>query len=188
MSLIATTILELTPEEEAKIAALANTLATSKPRRIMDESRLTPDQILKIKRACIQGHSAKAICDAFKVSMAYVLKLKREYNPKKYQKTPLTLVEKAVLAKQMGEDGLTVQTMAELLGINVKTAQMLLNIPSPRYLVDQMLPYDDVLANLRSARYVANPVYKLGTNMRKVRLIVSSERQALRQVIIKAKK
>jgi hypothetical protein len=38
----------------------------------------------------------------------------------KYQKTPLTLPEKAVLAQQMDADNLSVDKMAELLGINSK--------------------------------------------------------------------
>ncbi len=57
---------------------MAQKLATTKPCRIMDESRLTSDQILKIKRACIQGHSARSIVAAFNVSLAYVLRVKRE--------------------------------------------------------------------------------------------------------------
>ncbi|MEJ8325433.1 hypothetical protein WKI40_20110 [Kosakonia sacchari] len=187
-SFITTKFKALTPEEEATVNAMAQKLATTKPCRIMDESRLTSDQILKIKRACIQGHSAKSIVAAFNVSLAYVLRVKREYNPRKFQKTPLSLVEKAVLLKQMQDDGLEKSKMGELLGINVKTVETLLNIPSPRYLVDQMLPYDSVIRNLRSARYVANPVYKLGTNMRKVYLIVSSGRKELRQAITKSKK
>lgn len=91
----------LTSEEDAAVNALAEKLAANKPKRITEESRLTPDQILKIKRACIQGHSAKAITAAFNVSLAYVLKVKRTHNPQKYQKSPLTLPEKGVLAKQM---------------------------------------------------------------------------------------
>ncbi len=86
----------------------------------------------------------------------------------------------------MQDDGLEKSKMGELLGINVKTVETLLNIPSPRYPVDQML-LDSVIRNLRSARYVANPVYKLGTNMRKVYLIVSSGRKRITPVIIKAK-
>ena len=177
----------LTSEEEAAVNALAEKLAANKPRRIMDESHLTPDQILKIKRACIQGHSAKAIIAAFNVSLAYVLRVKRSHNPMKYQKTPLTLPEKAVLAQQMDADNLSVDKMAELLGINSKMVSLLLTQPSPYYLVEQMLPYDQVLQNLRSARYVESPVYKKGTSMRRVRLIVSEARQQARQAIIKSR-
>lgn len=74
-----------------------------------------------------------------------------------------------------------------LLGINSKMVSLLLTQPSPRYLVEQMLPYDQVLQNLRSARYVESPVYKKGTSMRRVRLIVSEARQQARQVIIKSR-
>lgn len=184
---ITTKFKALSSEEEAAVNALAEKLAANKPRRIMDESHLTPEQILKIKRACIQGHSAKAIQAAFNVSLAYVLKVKRSHNPQKYQKTPLTLAEKGVMAKQMEADGLSLSKMAELLGINSKMVSLLLTQPSPRYLVEQMLPYDQVLQNLRSARYVENPVYKEGTNKRRVRLIVSEARQQTRQAIIKSR-
>ena len=66
------------------------------------------------------------------------------------------------MAKQMEADDLSLYKMAELLGINSKMVSLLLTQPSPRYLVEQMLPYDQVLQNLRSARYVENPVYKEG--------------------------
>lgn len=184
---ITTEVKSLTSEEEAAINALAERLAATKPNRILDESHLTTEQIFKIRRACIQGHSAKAIQKAFNVSLAYVLKVKRNHNPKKYQKTPLTLAEKGVMAKQMEADGLSLSKMAELLGINSKMVSLLLTQPSPRYLVEQMLPYDQVLQNLRSARYVENPVYKEGTNKRRVRLIVSEARQQTRQVITKTR-
>ncbi|WP_307963893.1 hypothetical protein [Shigella flexneri] len=95
--------------------------------------------------------------------------------------------EKAVLAQQMDADDLSVDKMAELLGINSKMVSLLLTQPSPRYLVEQMLPYDQVLQNLRSARYVESPVYKKGTSMRRVRLIVSEARQQARQAIIKSR-
>ena len=186
-SFITTKFDGLTSDEEAEINALAEKLAANKPKRIMDESRLTPDQILKIKRACIQGHSAKAICGAFNVSLAYVLRVKRTHNPQKYQKSPLTLPEKGVLAKQMQEDGLSLSRMSELLGLSSKTISLLLSAESPRYLVDQMLPYDVVLQNLRSARYVESPVYKEGTSKHRVRLIVSEARQQARQMINKSR-
>lgn len=184
---ITTKFKALSSEEEALVNALGEKLAANKPRRIMDEAHLTPDLILKIKRACIQGHSAKAIQTAFNVTLAYVLKVKRNHNPQKYQKTPLTLAEKGILAKQMEADGLSLSKMAELLGINSKTVSLLLTQPSPRYLAEQMLPYDVVLANLRSARYVENPVYKEDTNKRRVRLLVSEARQQTRQVINKTR-
>lgn len=76
MSIITTEVKALTPEEEEKIAALSLKLATSKPRPLMDEKKLTTDQIVQIKRACVMGHSAKAICSAFNVSLAYALKMK----------------------------------------------------------------------------------------------------------------
>ncbi|WP_240724297.1 hypothetical protein [Escherichia coli] len=85
---ITTKFKALSSEEEAAVNALAEKLAANKPRRIMDESHLTPDQILKIKRACIQGHSAKAIQAAFNVSLAYVLKVKRSHNPPEVPKDP----------------------------------------------------------------------------------------------------
>jgi len=66
------------------------------------------------------------------------------------------------MAKQMEADDLSLYKMAEFLGINSKMVSLLLTQPSPRYLVEQMLPYDQVLQNLRSARYVENPVYKEG--------------------------
>lgn len=59
MSIITTEVKALTPEEEAMIAALSNKLATSKPRPPTDEKKLTTDQIVQIKRACVMGHSAK---------------------------------------------------------------------------------------------------------------------------------
>lgn len=188
MTFISTEVRALTPEEEEKIAAISEKLTSNKPRRITDENRLNPDVILKIRRACIQGHSAKAIVNAFNVSLSYVLKVKREYNPGKYQKTPLTLVEKVVLIKQMQEDNLTLDAMGEMLGVNIKTVETLLNVASPKYLVDQILHYTDVIRNLRCSRYIANPVYKIGTRMRRVQLIVSSGRKELRQVISKSKK
>lgn len=77
--------------------------------------------------------------------------------------------------------------MSELLGLDSKMISLLLTQPSPRYLVDQMLPYDVVLQNLRSARYVESPVYKEGTNKRRVRLIVSEARQQARQMINKSR-
>ncbi|MBN3123221.1 hypothetical protein [Pectobacterium brasiliense] len=183
MALISTPLLKLTPEEETTIAALSDKLATNKPRKVNDERRLTDDQIVQIKRACVMGHSAKAIRDAFGVSIAYVMKQKRTYNPKKYQKIPMTLVEKSVLAKQMRADSLSATQMGELLGISSRTAAALADISSPGYLVDQMLPYDVVLSNLRCARYVENPVYKPDTRMWKVRLLVSSARQQIRHAI-----
>lgn len=188
MSIITTEVKPLTPEEEAVIAALSDKLATNKPRPPMDEKKLTTDQIVQIKRACVMGHSAKSICAAFNVSLAYALKMKREYNPVKYQKVPLTLVEKRVLIQQMEQDGLTPQMMGEMLGINIKTVETLSKTTAARYLVDQMLPYDQVLANLRAPRYVANPVYKLGTSMTRVRRIISAGRKELRTVIISSKR
>ncbi|HCB2205475.1 TPA: hypothetical protein MYR09_000460 [Citrobacter farmeri] len=188
MSIIPTEVKALTPEEEEKIAALSLKLATSKPRPLMDEKKLTTDQIVQIKRACVMGHSAKAICSAFNVSLAYALKMKREYNPVKYQKAVLTLPEKAVMIQQMKADNLPDQMIGEMLGINVKTVQTLTRVAPARYLVDQMLPYDQVLANLRAPRYVANPVYKLGTSMTRVRKIISAGRKELRTVIISSKR
>lgn len=91
------------------------------------------------------------------------------------------------MAKQMEAYDLSLYKMAELLGINSKMVSLLLTQPSPRYLVEQMLPYDQLLQNLRSARYVENPVYKEGTNKRRVRLIVSEARQQTRQAIIKSR-
>ena len=187
MSIITTEVKALTPEEEEKIAALSLKLATSKPRQPMDEKNLTTDQIIRIKRACVLGHSAKAICAAFNVSLAYALRMKREYNPAKYQKVALTLPEKAVMIQQMKADNLPDQMIGEMLGINIKTVETLARVAPARYLVDQMLPYDQVLANLRSARYVANQVYKLGTSMTRVRKIISAGRKELRTVIISSK-
>lgn len=91
------------------------------------------------------------------------------------------------MSKQMEADSLNLSKMAELLGINSNIVSLLLTQPSPRYLVEQMLPYDQVLQNLRSARYVESPVYKEGTSMRRVRLIVSEARQQARQAIIKSR-
>lgn len=188
MSIITTEVKALTPEEEAMIAALSNKLATSKPRPPTDEKKLTTDQIVQIKRACVMGHSAKAICAAFNVSLAYALKMKREYNPVKYQKVALTLPEKVVMIQQMKADNLPDQMIGEMLGINVKTVQTLARVNPARYLVDQMLPYDQILQNLRAPRYVANPVYKLGTSMTRVRKIISAGRKELRTVIITSKR
>lgn len=188
MSIITTEVKALTPEEEAMIAALSDKLATSKPRTLMDEKKLTTDQIVQIRRACVMGHSAKAICAAFKVSLAYALKMKREYNPVKYQKVPLTLPEKVVMIQQMNQDGLPDQMIGEMLGINIKTVETLSQVTPVRYLVEQMLPYDQVLANLRAPRYVANPVYKLGTSMTRVRKIISAGRKELRPLIISSKR
>ncbi|HFL5194054.1 TPA: hypothetical protein ACG351_003386 [Escherichia coli] len=188
MSIITTEVKALTPEEEAAIAALSLKLATNKPRPPMDEKRLTTDQIVQIKRAAVMGHSAKAICAAFNVSLAYALKMKREYNPIKYQKVPLTLPEKAVMIQQMKADNLPDQMIGEMLGINVKTAETLSRVNPARYLVDQMLPYDQVLANLRAPRYVANPVYRLGTNMTRVSKIIRAGRQQLRTVITSSRR
>ncbi|MHA1139632.1 hypothetical protein [Enterobacter mori] len=188
MSIITTEVKALTPEEEAMIAALSGRLATSKPRPPMDEKKLTTDQIVQIKRACVMGHSAKAICAAFKVSLAYALKMKREYNPVKYQKAVLTLPEKAVMIQQMKADNLPDSMIGEMLGINIKTVETLSQVTLAKYLADQMLPYDQVLANLRAPRYVANPVYKLGTSMTRVRKIISAGRKELRTVIIPSKR
>ncbi|WP_213198924.1 hypothetical protein [Klebsiella aerogenes] len=188
MSLVSTEVKELTREEEEMIAALSLKLSTTKPRPPMDEKKLTTDQIVQIKRACVMGHSAKAICAAFNVSLAYALKMKREYNPVRYQKVPLTLPEKVVLIRQMEQDNLTPEMMGEMLGINVVTVQTLTKVNPARYLVDQMLPYDQVLANLRAPRYVANPVYRLGTNMTRVRRIIRAGRQQLRTVITSSKR
>lgn len=188
MSLVSTEVKELTREEEEMIAALSLKLSTTKPRPPMDEKKLTTDQIVQIKRACVMGHSAKAICAAFNVSLAYALKMKREYNPVRYQKVPLTLPEKVVLIRQMEQDNLTPEMMGEMLGINVETVQTLAKVNPARYLVDQMLPYDQVLANLRAPRYVANPVYRLGTNMTRVRRIIRAGRQQLRTVITSSKR
>ncbi len=184
MSIITTEVKALTPEEEEKIAALSLKLSTTKPRPPMDEKRLTVDQIVQIKRACMMGHSTKAICAAFGVSLAYALKMKREYNPLKYQKVPLTLPEKAVMIQQMKADNLPDQ----MIGINVVTVKTLSKVNPARYLVDQMLPYDQILQNLRAPRYVANPVYKLGTSMIRVRRIISAGRKELRTVIISSKR
>lgn len=188
MSLVSTEVKPLTPEEEAAINALSLKLATNKPRPPMDEKKLTTDQIVQIKRACVMGHSAKSICAAFNVSLAYALKMKREYNPVKYQKVPLTLPEKVVLIRQMEQDNLTPEMMGEMLGINVVTVETLSKVNPARYLVDQMLPYDQVLANLRAPRYVANPVYRLGTSMIRVRRIISAGRKELRTVITASKR
>ena len=188
MSIITTEVKALTPEEEAMIVALSDKLATSKPRPPMDEKKLTTDQIVQIRRACVMGHSAMAICAAFKVSLAYALKMKREYNPLKYQKVALTLPEKAVMIQQMKQDNLPGQMIGEMLGINIKTVETLSQVTPVRYLVEQMLPYDQVLANLRAPRYVANPVYKLGTSMTRVRKIISAGRKELRPLIISSKR
>lgn len=188
MSIITTEVKALTPEEEEKIAALSLKLSTTKPRPPMDEKRLTVDQIVQIKRACVMGHSAKAICAAFGVSLAYALKMKREYNPLKYQKVPLTLPEKAVMIQQMKADNLPDQMIGEMLGINVVTVKTLSKVNPARYLVDQMLPYDQILQNLRAPRYVANPFYKLGTSMIRVRRIISAGRKELRTVITSSKR
>lgn len=116
MSIITTEVKALTPEEEAAIAALSLKLATNKPRPPTDEKRLTVDQIVQIKRACVMGYSAKAISAAFRVSLAYALKMKRDFNPLKYQKVPLTLPEKAVMIQQMKADNLPDQMIGEMLG------------------------------------------------------------------------
>lgn len=121
MSIITTEVKALTPEEEEMIAALSLKLLTTKPRPPMNEKKLTIDQIVQVKRACVMGHSAKAICNAFNVSLAYALKMKREYNPVKHQKVPLALPEKVVLIQQMKQDGLT----PEMMGINIKTVETL---------------------------------------------------------------
>lgn len=188
MSIITTEAKALTPEEEAMIAALSNKLATSKPRKPTDEKRLTVDQIVQIKRAAVMGHSAKAICAAFGVSLAYALKMKREYNPIKYQKVPLTLPEKAVMIQQMKQDNLTPEMIGEMLGINIKTVETLSRVNPAKYLADQMLPYDQVLQNLHAPRYIVNPVYRLGTNMTRVRRIISAGRKELRTVITSSKR
>ncbi|HAO1539693.1 TPA: hypothetical protein IHD82_000590 [Escherichia coli] len=188
MSIITTEVKPLTPEEEAVIAALSDKLATNNPRKPTDEKRLTTDQLVQIKRAAVLGHSAKAICNAFNVSLAYALQVKRDFNPGKYQKVPLTLPEKAVLIQQMKADNLPDQMIGEMLGINVVTVETLSKTTTARYLVDQMLPYDQVLANLRAPRYVANPVYRLGTSMIRVRRIISAGRKELRTVITASKR
>lgn len=114
--------------------------------------------------------------------------MKREYNPVKYQKAVLTLPEKAVMIQQMKADNLPDQMIGEMLGINIKTVETLARVNPARYLVDQMLPYDQILQNLRAPRYVANPVYKLGTNMTRVRRIISAGRKELRTVITSSKR
>lgn len=187
MSIITTEVKALTPEEEAMIAALSLKLTTTKPRKPTDEKRLTVEQLVQIKRAAVLGHSAKAICAAFNVSLAYALQVKRVYNPAKYQKMPLTLPEKVVMIQQMNQDGLPDQMIGEMLGINIKTVETLSQVTPVRYLVEQMLPYDQVLANLRAPRYVANPVYKLGTSKTRVRKIISAGRKELRTVILSSK-
>lgn len=187
MSIITTEVKALTPEEEAMIAALSLKLTTTKPRKPTDEKCLTVEQLVQIKRAAVLGHSAKAICAAFNVSLAYALQVKRVYNPAKYQKMPLTLPEKVVMIQQMNQDGLPDQMIGEMLGINIKTVDTLSQVTPVRYLVEQMLPYDQVLANLRVPRYVANPVYKLGTSKTRVRKIISAGRKELRTVILSSK-
>ena len=92
------------------------------------------------------------------------------------------------MIQQMKADNLTPEMMGELLGINIKTVETLSRVNPARYLVDQMLPYDQVLANLRAPRYVANPVYKLGTSMTRVRKIIRAGRQQLRTVITSSKR
>ena len=92
------------------------------------------------------------------------------------------------MIQQMKQDNLPGQMIGEMLGINIKTVETLSQVTPAKYLADQMLPYDQVLANLRAPRYVANPVYKLGTSMTRVRKIISAGRKELRPLIISSKR
>ncbi|QGY29364.1 hypothetical protein [Pantoea cypripedii] len=178
-----------TPEEEDKIAEMAFKIQNQKPKhKIRDELKLTAEHIAKIRKACILGHSAKSIADAFNVSIPYVLQQKRLYNPRRYLKKPICLVEKSLMAQQMKKEGMSIDLISEHLGLDLRMTRKLLELKNSEYLEQQILPWEVVLRNLRSERYVEDPIWKDDTVKYKLIPLIASGRAEIRQMIGKSKK
>ncbi|KAA6103352.1 MULTISPECIES: hypothetical protein [unclassified Pantoea] len=176
----------LTEQEEEKIAQMALKLKSKskdkqnlKPKYKQGVSTLTPEQLVKIRRACVLGHSARAISDAFKVPVSFVLEEKKIFDPKKYQKEPLCLVHKGLMSQQMAKEGYGISEISQEMGLHSRMIEKLLRIKLPEYLEQQMLTWDVVLRNLRSSRYVENPIWKDDTVKSKIPGLIAQGRSAI---------
>lgn len=145
-----------------------------------EQSRVAPELLERIRRACVKGHSCKAIAKAYKVHISYVADIKEQFNPVHFKKVHLTLVERNVLAHKMERDGLTRPDISKQLDLPLVTINAIMNNAPPPYLDQQMRPWREVLENLTSPKYLEYPVYLPDSQPYRIKKIVTNTRLVMR--------
>ncbi|CVF89552.1 Uncharacterised protein [Serratia marcescens] len=125
---------------------------------------LSPQQIERIRRACIWGYTPEQICKMFPFAeLAFVLDQRKSFNHRLRARFQIPVGCKVFMCMQMQEEGKSIAEIAKLLSLSQTTVKRYLTeYPYSPVLARTMRHWSEILEALNGPRplNVSSPIYK----------------------------
>lgn len=124
---------------------------------------LSPQQIERIRRACIWGYTPEQICNMFHAELAFVLDQRKSFNHRLRARFQIPVGCKVFMCMQMQEEGKSIAEIAKLLSLSQTTVKRYLTeYPYSPVLARTMRHWSEILEALNGPRplNVSSPIYK----------------------------
>ncbi|MBC3213567.1 hypothetical protein [Serratia fonticola] len=157
--------LVISSSEENAIDMLANRLIC-KPltKTKVRGTNLSPQQIERIRRACIWGYTPEEICNMFPFAdLAFVLDQKKSFNHRLRARFQIPVGCRVHMCMEMNEEGKSIAEIAKLMSISQTTVKRFLTeYPYSPLLARTMRHWSEILEALNGPRplNVNSPIYK----------------------------
>lgn len=157
--------LVISSSEENAIDMLANRLIC-KPltKTKVRGTNLSPQQIERIRRACIWGYTPEEICNMFPFAdLAFVLDQKKSFNHRLRARFQIPVGCRVHICMEMNEEGKSIAEIAKLMSISQTTVKRYLTeYPYSPVLARTMRHWSEILEALNGPRplNVNSPIYK----------------------------
>ncbi|HBE9079143.1 helix-turn-helix domain-containing protein [Serratia fonticola] len=157
--------LVISSSEENAIDMLANRLIC-KPltKTKVRGTNLSPQQIERIRRACIWGYTPEEICNMFPFAdLAFVLDQKKSFNHRLRARFQIPVGCRVHMCMVMNEEGKSIAEIAKLMSISQTTVKRYLTeYPYSPLLARTMRHWSEILEALNGPRplNVNSPIYK----------------------------
>jgi hypothetical protein len=157
--------LVISSSEENAIDMLANRLIC-KPltKTKVRGMNLSPQQIERIRRACIWGYTPEEICNMFPFAdLAFVLDQRKSFNHRLRARFQIPVGCKVFMCMQMQEEGKSIAEIAKLLSLSQTTVKRYLTeYPYSPVLARTMRHWSEILESLNGPHplNVSSPIYK----------------------------
>lgn len=127
-------------------------------------TNLSPQQIERIRRACIWGYTPEDICSMLPFAdLAFVLDQKKSFNNRLRVRFQIPVGCKVSMCMVMKEEGKSIAEIAKLMSLNIKTVERYLTeYPYSPVLARTMRHWSEILESLNGPRplNVSSPIYK----------------------------
>lgn len=124
---------------------------------------LSPQQIERIRRACIWGYTPEEICSMFHADLVFVLDQRKSFNHRLRARFQIPVGCKVFMCMQMQEEGKSIAEIAKLLSLSQTTVKRYLTeYPYSPVLARTMRHWSEILEALNGPRplNVSSPIYK----------------------------